>query len=145
MIKKTITFEDFDGNKRTEDFYFNLTKAELTDMFNSISGGLDKKLDQIVKAKDAPKIMAEFRDILKASYGVKSLDGRTFRKSEDIFAEFQATEAYSELYMELCTDSKAAAAFIQGILPADLSAEAAKEAKKLLLAGGDDMDKEAAE
>lgn len=123
MIKKTVTYVDFDEQERTEDFYFNLTKAELTKMFNSVSGGLEKYLDQIIKTKDAPKIMENFEAILKASYGVKTNDGRGFMKSEELFESFKATQAYSDIFMELCTDAEAAAAFIKGVLPKDLAAE----------------------
>lgn len=123
MIKKTVTYVDFDEQERTEDFYFNLTQAELTKMFNSVSGGLEKYLDQIIKTKDAPKIMENFEAILKASYGVKTNDGRGFMKSEELFESFKATQAYSDIFMELCTDAEAAAAFIKGILPKNLAAE----------------------
>lgn len=126
MLKKTVTYTDYDGNERTEDFYFNLTKAELTGLFNSINGGLQAYLDQILKSKDAPKIMDAFTKILAASYGVKSLDGRRFSKSDEIFAEFKETEAYSQIFMELCTDSVAGAKFIEGVLPQDLVEESKK-------------------
>lgn len=132
MLKKTVTFTDYDGVERTEDFYFNLNKAELTTLFNSVSGGLEKKLDQIVKAKDGPKIMENFREILRLSYGVKSNDGRTFRKSPEIYADFEATEAYSEIFMELCTDAEAAAEFIKNVIPKDLAAEVEKQQPELL-------------
>lgn len=126
MLKKTITYVDFDGNSRTEDHYFNLTKAELTMLTLSHSGGLEKHLDKIIKAQDAPAIMKNFREIIKLAYGEKSDDGRRFIKSEEIYKNFEQTEAYSQLFMELCTDSKAASDFVNGILPKDLVKEAEK-------------------
>lgn len=132
MLKKTVTFTDYDGVERTEDFYFNLNKAELTMLFNSVSGGLGKKLEQIAKSKDGPTIMENFKEILKLSYGVKSNDGRTFRKSPEIYADFEATEAYSEIFMELCTDAEAAAEFIKNVIPKDLAAELEKQQPELL-------------
>lgn len=132
MLKKTITYTDYDGNQRTEDFYFNLTKAELTNMFNSVSGGLEKYLTRIVAAQDGPALMNAIRDIVKASYGEKSLDGRRFMKSEEIFKNFEETEAYSVFFMELMGDDEAALNFIISVLPQDMQGAIRQEmAKKL--------------
>lgn len=132
MLKKTITYTDYDGNQRTEDFYFNLTKAELTNMFNSVSGGLEKYLTRIVAAQDGPALMNAIRDIVKASYGEKSLDGRRFMKSEEIFKNFEETEAYSVFFMELMGDDEAALNFIISVLPQDMQGAIREEmAKKL--------------
>ena len=117
MYKKTITYEDFNGNTRTEDFYFNLTRSELIKLEVGRDGGLDTYLQKIVDAKDAPEIMDAFENIILSSYGVKSDDGRTFKKSKEISADFANTNAYDKLYTELCTDSDAAAAFVNGIMP----------------------------
>ena len=130
MLKKTITFEDFDGNERTEDFYFNLTKAELTDLELSVKGGFGTLVDNITKAQDVPEIMKIFKQIIKIAYGVKSADGRRFMKSEELFEDFSQTNAYSQLYMELATDENLASAFINGILPNDLAEQAAANAPK---------------
>lgn len=117
MLKKTIEYVDYDGNKRTEDFYFNLTKAELAEMELSVEGGLVKKIEGIVKAQDGGKIISLFQEIIKKAYGVKSPDGKRFMKSEEIFNEFAQTEAYSILFMEIATDADAGAAFVNGIIP----------------------------
>lgn len=117
MIKKTITYTDFNGVERTEDHYFNLTKAEVMEMEMSVDGGLAEKLDKIVKSKDAPSIIKTFKELILSAYGEKSSDGRRFIKSEEISRAFSETEAYSQLFMELCTDANAAAAFVNGILP----------------------------
>lgn len=130
MLKKTIKYMDYDEVEREEDFYFNLTQAELTTMQMSEVGGLEKKLETIVKTKDAPRIMEMFRDIIRRSYGVKSADGRRFIKNDELADEFEQTEAYSILFMELCTDADAAAAFVQGILPKNLAEEVKKAAPK---------------
>ena len=126
MFKKTITYEDFDGNQRTEDFYFNLTKAELTEMEMSFNGGLSQLLDKIVKENDQKKIIEYFKKIVIDSYGVKSLDGRQFIKNDQIKEEFASTAAYSDIFMELATDSDAASAFINGIIPKNLKEQAQK-------------------
>lgn len=117
MIKKTISYTDYDGNNRSEDFYFNLTKAEVVEMEASESGGMKKMLENIIKANDSKKIIAVFKDIIAKSYGVKSPDGKRFIKNEEVLNDFMQTEAYSELFMELATDEKAAAAFVNGIFP----------------------------
>lgn len=133
MIKKTITYTDFDGNSRTEEHYFNLTKAEILDIQFEEVGGFDKMLTKIVQEQDVVKLIKLFKQIIKVSYGVKSPDGRKFSKSEDIWKNFVETEAYSQLYMELIQDSKKAADFINGILPAELNdPKAIEEAKKKL-------------
>lgn len=120
MLKKTITFEDFDGNERTEDFYFNLTEAELTDLELSVSGGFGSLIDKITKTQDVPEIMKIFKQIIKLSYGVKSPDGRRFEKSDAIYNDFAQTNAFSQLYMELASDEQKASDFINGILPKKL-------------------------
>ena len=121
MLKKTITYEDYNGVERTEDFYFNLTKAEITEMEMSTTGGLAEMIQNIVQAQDAPAIIKIFKDLVLKAYGEKSLDGKRFMKVNDagvpLSIAFSQTEAYSQLFMELATDAEAAAAFINGIMP----------------------------
>ncbi len=121
MLKKTITYVDYDGEERKEDFYFNLTKAELTEMNLSVNGGLLATIEKISQEKDMPKMIAIFKDLILKSYGEKSLDGKRFIKNAQLTEEFTQTEAYSQLFMELATDADAAAAFIAGIVPKDIS------------------------
>lgn len=117
MLKKTITYTDYDGNSRTEDFYFNLSKAEVTEMELSADGGLSKMLEKIVASQDNKRIMEIFKDIIIKAYGEKSGDGKRFIKSDALREAFVQTEAYSELFMELATNAEAASAFINGIVP----------------------------
>lgn len=117
MLKKKITYVDFDGNNRTEDFYFNLTKAEVAEMELSADGGLTKFLNKIVEEKDSKRIVEMFKTLILKSYGEKSLDGRRFIKNQEVRDSFAQTEAYSQLFMTLATDSKAAEAFVNGIIP----------------------------
>lgn len=131
MYKKTITYEDYDGNQRTEDFYFNLNKAELVEMEMSVSGGLQNTIKRIVSAKDQPEIMKLFKDLVLKAYGEKSMDGRRFIKSEELRTAFSQTEAYSAFFMELATNADEAAKFINGIMPADMAEEAKKETAKI--------------
>lgn len=117
MIKKTITYTDYNGNERKEDFYFNLSKAEITEMQLSQSGGLSEYINRIVAAQDTKSIIELFKDLIYKSYGVKSLDGKRFVKSEELAKEFMQTEAYVELFMTLSTNSEEATAFVNGIAP----------------------------
>ena len=117
MLKKTITYTDYEGVERTEDFYFNLTKAECVEMQWSAEGGMAKRLQKIVATQDTKQIVEIFKDIILRSYGEKSDDGRRFIKSKELSDAFSQTEAYSELYMELSSDDKAAAEFINAITP----------------------------
>ena len=117
MLKKTIVYTDYDGNERTEDFWFNISKAELAELEYSVKGGLKKILEKAVQDQDGPKIISVFKEIVLKAYGEKSNDGRRFMKSEEISRNFSETEAYVNLFMELATDEKAATAFMEGILP----------------------------
>ena len=118
MLKKTITYVDYNGTERTEDFYFNLTKAEIMEMQLSTSGGMDELITKIVASQDAPAIIKIFKDLILKAYGEKSADGKFFKKSEEISMAFAQTEAYSQLFMELATDADAASKFVNGIVPA---------------------------
>lgn len=117
MLKKTITYTDYDGNERTEDFYFNLTQAEVTEMEMSTEGGLGKKLEKIIQELKREEIIVTFKDIIRRSYGEKSPDGRRFIKSKELSDAFEQTEAYSILFMELAMNADAAAEFVNGIIP----------------------------
>lgn len=112
-----MKYIDYDGNEREEDFFFNLTKAEIAEMELSTAGGLENLVRKIVEAKDVKRISEIFKAIILKAYGVKSDDGKRFIKSEQLSTEFSQTEAYSDLYIELATDAEAAAAFINGIVP----------------------------
>lgn len=117
MLKKTMTYVDYDGNERTEDFYFNLSKAELTEMELSHNGGLTKMMEKVVATQDSKKIIEIFKDLVLRAYGEKSLDGRRFIKNQELRDSFAQTEAYSDLFVELAFDAEAASAFINGIVP----------------------------
>lgn len=123
MLKKTVTYTDYDGNERTEDIYFNLSEAELTEMELSIDGGYAEMLTRIAKAKDAPAIMKTFKELLLKAYGEKSADGRRFIKSRELSEAFSQTEAYNKIFMELVTDDVAAAAFANELIPVSMRAK----------------------
>lgn len=127
MLKKTMTTVDFGGTERTEDYYFNLTKAEIMEMQLCTDGGFVETVKKIVEAKSQLELTHLFKKIICASYGVLSPDGRKFVKNQQVLDDFMATQAYSDLYIELLSgDGKAAEDFVNGILPKDLTNEAAK-------------------
>ena len=128
MLKKTITYTDYNGQERTEDFYFNLSKAEIMEMELSTVGGFGEMLQRIIAAQDGPTIVKIFKELVLKAYGEKTPDGKRFVKSDELRESFSQTEAYSNLFMELATDSKAASDFVNGVIPADLAAEAQKQA-----------------
>ena len=117
MYKITETYTDYDDNQRTEDFYFNYSEAELTDLQFSVSGGLAGMIDKIIKTNDMPKLVELFRELIQKAYGEKSNDGRRFIKSTELTKEFTEPVAYSQIYMRLATDSKAAQEFINKVVP----------------------------
>ena len=120
MLTKTVKYTDYNGNERTENLNFHLTKAEIAEMELSMPGGMSATVQRIIEAQDTKELIAIFKDLLLRSYGVKSPDGRRFIKKDEWREEFSETEAYSELFMELATDAKAASDFVNGIVPADM-------------------------
>ena len=127
MIKETITYTDYNGTERKEDFYFNLTKAEVMELEMSTQGGLAEMIQRIVAAQDQPAIIKVFKDLIIKAYGVKSPDGKRFIKNQEVVDDFVQTEAFSELFMKLATDADAAAKFVNGIVPADLAKQLATQ------------------
>ena len=117
MIKKTVTYIDYNGNERTEDFYFNLSQAELMEMELGVAGGLSEILRKIVASNDTPSLIKYFKMLLFKAYGEKSPDGRQFVKSKELSTAFSQTEAYSKLFMEFATNDVAASDFVNGIMP----------------------------
>lgn len=122
MLKKTIAYEDYNGVSRKEDFYFNLSKAEVMEMELGTTGGMAEMIRRVVAAQDTPTLISIFKDLIFKSYGEKSADGKHFIKSKELSEAFSQTEAYSILFMELATDANAAADFVNGVMPADLTA-----------------------
>ena len=120
MLKKTITYTDYNGNERTEDFFFHLTKAEIMDMEMSTTGGLAEMIQKVVATQDTPAIIKIFKELVLNAYGEKSPDGKRFIKSKELSTAFSQTEAYSILFMELATDADKAAKFVNGIVPDDV-------------------------
>lgn len=126
MLKQTITYKAYDGKEYTDDFYFNLNDAELAER-NLLAGeqGLESQLKLIIESKDAALIVSTFKEMIKSSYGVRSLDGKGFEKTEEHWLKFISSPAYSVFFMSIISDAGAASRFVNGIVPADLSDQAA--------------------
>lgn len=124
MIKQTITYEDFNGNKQTEDFYFNLTKAELVELEVEHEGGMGKWLEAIAASDSRKELIEQFKKIILLSYGKKSEDGKRFIKTKELRDEFESHAAFSTLFMMLAEDANVASTFINGVVPADVADKA---------------------
>lgn len=127
MLKRDVTYEDFDGEKATETFYFNLTKSEIVELEVAYDGGLQAALLRIVKTNDRKNLVAEFKRIILLSYGQKSEDGKRFIKSDELREAFSQTAAFDALFIELATNDDAAATFLKGIVPKEFSQEMDKQ------------------
>lgn len=136
MIKQTITYTDYDGNERTEDFYFHLNKPELLEMQFSEKGGLGQYIERAAAAQDNGVLLKVFKELLLASYGEKSIDGKQFVKSPELSTAFSQTPAYEWLYMRLAMDTEFAIEFCNNLIPPDLRGDPDKPAAQPSLLNG---------
>lgn len=130
MLKKTVTYEDFDGATQSEDIYFNLSKSELMEMEVSYPGGLEQHMKKVMASNNNPELFRVFKDIILASYGVKSDDGKRFMKSPELVEEFTQTAAFDSFFMELVTDEGVAAEFVKSVIPGDMRQQVEQEEMK---------------
>lgn len=119
MLKKTITYVDYNDNKITEDFYFNLSKSELAEMEMSKAGGFADLLKKVINTQDMPALAKIFKEFILKAYGEKSDDGRRFVKSPELSKAFSETPAYDGLFVELMSDEDKAAEFFMAIIPSE--------------------------
>lgn len=131
MYKITKTYTDYNDNERTEDFYFNLNSVELAEMAHSVEGGLDVRVEKIVKANNVKEILEVFKDLLLRSYGEKSDDGRRFIKSDELSKAFSEMPVYEQIYWDLATDDVKAAEFINNVIPKEYRDEVQKAGLKV--------------
>lgn len=130
MLTKTVTYEDYNGVERTENFYFNLSKAKLMEMELGVDGGYAEFIKKIIDAKDTKQLIKLFKELVLTAYGVKDDSGKRFIQNAEVAAEFEQSPAYSEIFMELVTDDVKAAEFVTGIMPKDLSSQAQEAMKE---------------
>ena len=128
MLKKTIKYADYEGNEKTIDCRFHLSKADLIDMEFSTPGGVQNLINSIVEKQDLKRLTNLIKEIILRSYGELSDDGNCFVKVKNghkLSEDFQQTEAFSELFMELNSDENALNEFMTGVIPANLRQEIA--------------------
>ena len=121
MYKKKITYTDYNGQERTEDFYFNLSRSELIMLESTTPGGYAAMLQRIIDSKDQRQLMNEFTNLIKMSYGVKSDDGKHFVKNDEIVNEFLNSAAFDQMFLEFFTEENAASDFANGVLPSSMN------------------------
>lgn len=131
MLKKTITYTDYNGTERTEDLYFNISKAELAEMELGVTGGFSEMMKKIIAAQDVPSIVKIVKDLILKSYGEKSSDGRRFIKSPELSEAFSQTEAYTEVFLDVVASAGNMAAFVNAIIPSDISRKAGLPASEI--------------
>ena len=119
MLKKTVTYTDYNGIDHTEDFYFNLTKVECMELEFGFGSGdtLSGSIQTLINAGDMATVIKTIKKIVLTAYGVKSPDGKRFVKNDTVRTEFEENPAFEQIYWELVTDSEKAADFISGIVP----------------------------
>ena len=130
MIKKTVTYEDYNGEMRTETFYFHFTEAEILDMEMGTEGGFAERIQRIIDAKDQSALMKLIKKFVIDAYGVKSPDGKRFIKNDEVKAAFLECPAYSDIFMDMVTDDKLAAEFVNGVVPKNMKNRFAELASK---------------
>lgn len=130
MLKKTITYTDYDGMERTEDFWFNLSKTELTKLDAELPGGVLGVLRKIIDKKDRKALVDFIETLILRSYGEKTLDGKRFVKTPDMAEEFMQTPAYDELFMSILSDTDSQTSFINGVIPQSMAKEIEQTDKK---------------
>lgn len=135
MLKKTLTYEDWNGNTVTEDFYFNLTKTEVLELEYGLIPGksLTEVINQLSSDQDMGRIIQTLKEILLKAYGQKTEDGKRFIKNQEIQDSFLQSPAFDIIYMELATSEDAAADFISGLLPNDVKTQLGPDPKQALL------------
>lgn len=129
MLKRDITYENFNGDLVTETYYFNLSKSEILSLDASYENGLNDAIQKIIDKKDTKALIHEFQKLILLAYGIKSEDGKRFIKNDTIREEFIQSAAYDLLFIELATNDALAAEFMLGIMPKDMAQAAQKELK----------------
>lgn len=128
MYLKKMKYTDFNDNEREETFCFHLSQADLVKLEANFDGGFEAYATRLVEARSSKDLVNVLEDLIARSYGVKSLDGKQFIKNKEVLEEFKQCPAYSDLFIQLLTDDKAAEDFILGIMPKDVDKDELKKA-----------------
>ena len=127
MLKRPITYTDFDGNEITEDFYFNLSASDIVNLDAKYEGGLEGAIKRIAAAEDKTAMIMEMEKVILASYGERSEDGKRFRKSDELSSDFRYHAAYDVLFFEIISDENKMVEFITQVIPKALLEKLPKE------------------
>lgn len=135
MIKKTLEFKNFRGEKETGEFYFNMSEGELIKLqlsaIDQKTESFQDKLNKIANGLQGRELVNVIDELVLGAYGIKSTDGKRFVKNDAILEEFTSSNAYSALIKELFTDAGKLAEFVNGVVPADLIESTKAEAEQL--------------
>ena len=126
MLTKAITYVDYNGNKKTKNFYFNLTKTELAKMELTNRAGMLETIKAMINSDDREEIIKLFEKIVVGSVGEKSADGEHFVKNDQIRQDFMNHPAYDVLFMELISNESTMAGFINAVVPNEIADGAQK-------------------
>lgn len=117
MLKRNITYTNFNDEQVTKTFYFHLSQPEMVEVEARTEGGFIESLKRMIAAEDTAGLITEFKWFILTSYGIKEEDGEHFEKSEELSNRFSKSAAYIALFTELASDETAAAEFIKGVFP----------------------------
>ena len=129
MVKKTITYTDFEGNEVTKDFYFNISKMEFRELDRRIPGGLERFIDTVRTEKDPDKMLDLMNLLILESYGEISEEGRFVKedaRGRRLSNYFKISEAWDVLFTNMLQNENELSEFLTGIVPQDV-ANGAKE------------------
>lgn len=121
MYQKAITYENYNGEKKTKNFYFNLSRSEIAKMHLTTDGGLDQLIKKMVESGSSKEIFAYFENFVLSCYGEKSADGEEFIKNDEVRERFKNHPAYDVLFMEFIEGGdKAMSDFVNAVVPRDM-------------------------
>lgn len=128
VLKKAITYQNLDGEEVTEEFHFQLTKAEVAERALIEGSGYADRLKALSVETDGAKIIKHFKEILESAVGRR--EGQLFIKNDDVRNHFMFSGAYDVFFMDLLEEKDSGAEIIKAMLPKDaheaIDAELAK-------------------
>lgn len=124
MLKKTVTYVDYNGDKQEDVLYFNLNKAELGKLQVRMDGKFIDHLQALTEKRKIESLYNFIYNLILDSYGEKDVSGKRFIKSPDMRWEFENSLAFSEVLMDVIKNAENMAAFVKAIIPPDMVTEA---------------------
>lgn len=121
MIKKNVTYKNFEDIEITETLHFHFTEAELVELESSEEGGLTAWGETLKESGNIEEILAALKKIIGKAYGEKMDGGRRFVKNDLIVDSFKSSEAYSTLLFQLLENPTEAGEFFKALVPKNSS------------------------